>query len=145
MDRWEILILNLISHVNPGNEYSSTWIQCCIRIHLQQPLSRLYWIKLQHHLLKATHHIKTKEPHNGILSLKSPDMFQTSRFHRMLINTICPSPLQFKVSTAHRWYSDKTDFISFILKKTEVSPHKRKQTINKYKKTKKQQTKIHLF
>ena len=25
-----------------------------------------------------THHIKTKESHNAILSLKSPDMFQTS-------------------------------------------------------------------
>ena len=45
MDRWEILILNLISHVNPGNEQ---FLQGCIRVHLQQPLSRLYWIKTQH-------------------------------------------------------------------------------------------------
>ena len=48
MDRWDILIPNLICHVNP-----------------------------QHPWLKITHHIKKKEPHNAILSLKSPDMFQT--------------------------------------------------------------------
>ena len=42
MDRWELLILNLICHVNPGNGQSVTWVQGCIRIHSQQRLSRLY-------------------------------------------------------------------------------------------------------
>ena len=53
MDGWEIPILNMICHVNPGKQKQHPW-------------------------LKTTHHIKTKEPHNGILSLKSPDRFQTS-------------------------------------------------------------------
>ena len=42
MDRYEIPVLNLRCHVNPGNEYSIAWVQGCIRIHSQQPLNRLY-------------------------------------------------------------------------------------------------------
>ena len=33
MDRWEILILNLICLVSTGNELSITLVQYCIRIH----------------------------------------------------------------------------------------------------------------
>ena len=32
-------------------------------------------------ILKARHHIKTKEPHNEIVSLNSPDTFQTSNLN----------------------------------------------------------------
>ena len=53
MDRCEIPILNLVFHVNPGNEESITWLQGCT--HSQQHLSRLYWTKTQHPWLKTTH------------------------------------------------------------------------------------------
>ena len=39
MDKSEIPILNVICYVNPGKEYSTTWVPGCIRIHLQIVLS----------------------------------------------------------------------------------------------------------
>ena len=66
------MMLHLVCHVNVGNEKCITWVQGCIRIHSQQPFSRLYWIKSQHPWLKRTHHTKVKEPHNEIqISLKA--------------------------------------------------------------------------
>ena len=68
---WYVMLTQVMSNLLP-------WFRFRIRIHSQQTLSRLYWIKTQHSWLKTTRHTKRKEPHNGILGLKSPDMFQTS-------------------------------------------------------------------
>ena len=53
-------------------------LQGCIRIHSQKPSSRYYRTVAQHSLLKITQHAKTKESHKEILSLKLPDMLETS-------------------------------------------------------------------
>ena len=68
--RWETPILNLICHVNPDSEYSITQVQHCIRIHSQQPSSRLYRIETHYSWLKTTQDKKAKEARNEILNLK---------------------------------------------------------------------------
>ena len=132
MDRWEIPFLNMICHVNSDNEQSITLVHGCVRIHLLQHLSKLYWIKRQHPSLKTTQHTKTKEPHNRILSLKSPDMFQTSNLTQGYSILSAKVRYTLRFSHAHWCYSGKTDSISFIQRKIEVSPRKRKkQTTSK--------------
>ena len=70
----------------------------------------MYWIKTQHPWLKTTHHTKTKDP--------------TVKF--LVWNPL--KCLRLQTSYAHWCYSDKTDSISFILRKTEVWPHTKKTT-----------------
>ena len=67
---WYVMLTQVMSNLLPGFRVALESIR--------NNLNRLYWIKTQHPLSKTTHHMKTKEPHNAVLSLKSPDMFQTS-------------------------------------------------------------------
>ena len=81
----------------------------------------MYRLKTQHPCLKTTHHIKTREHQNKIHSLKSPYVFKTSNLTE---GSSIPSVYVFyslRFSHTHLCYNDKTDSISFILRKTETS------------------------
>ena len=106
---------------------------------MQQPPSRFYWTEAQHSLLNSAQHIKIREPHKEILSLKSSDLCQTSNFTKGYPDPSALFRYCLRFSPVHWCYSDKTDFITLILRKTEASPrYKIRQQTN----TKKQKTKI---
>ena len=72
--------------------------------------------KEQYYWLKTIYHTKTKESHNKILSLKSPEITEEWLIRHALVR------YSKRFSYAHWSYYDEGDSISFILRKTEVSP-----------------------
>ena len=92
MDRWEIPILNPVCHVNPGNEKSITWVQGCIRIHSQEPLSRFYWIKTPL-WLKITLY-KDKWTQNPLTCFRLQISLKANQFHlpKSVIASDFPTP-----------------------------------------------------
>ena len=119
-----------------------TWVQGCIRIYSQQPLSTLYWLKMQHPLLKTLHHTKTKKSTMKFLVWISLTLFRRQISLKANQSHLSKCLIVLRFTHANWCYSDKTDSISFILRKTEVSPaKKKKQTTAATEKQNKNKTK----
>ena len=112
------------------------WFRVRIRIHSQQTLSRLYWIKTQHSWLKTTRHTKRKEPHNGILGLKSLTCFRLQISLKANQFYLPKSRFSLRFLHVHWCFCDKTDSISPSFSswgKYEHHHAKKKKSIHKTK------------